>query len=221
MAAPSNGRLAIHGGRAPQPRDAAGGLVVAQLEGRLGCAPLLPRTGRFRHRCACGLLWTFVLCWLLVPRKAAAFERQWHVGVGAGVVSPSGPYKAGGALALHAAHGISDVFDVRLELRSSLHPAREAGQSRNTLSQGALALVYKIDVIEWVPYIGVRAGYYLFGTPPAASATRSGGMLGTLLGCDYAFSRSAAVGAELAYDSWLPAGSAVGMLLHAEYRWGW
>ncbi|HYO94696.1 MAG TPA: hypothetical protein VER33_09280 [Polyangiaceae bacterium] len=183
---------------------------------------MLSRTGRFRRRCARGLFGPVALGWLLVPGAASAFERQWHVGGGAGLVSPASPYKSGGALALHAAHGVSDVFDVRLELRSSLHEAREAGQSRNTLSQGALALVYKIDVIEWVPYIGVRAGYYyLFGTPPAASLTRSGGMLGTLLGCDYAFSRSAAVGAELAYDTWLPEGSAVGMLLHAEYRWGW
>lgn len=173
-----------------------------------------------------------------LPRTASAFERQWHLGAGLGWVVPKDAYTSGPAVALHLAYGISDMFDARVEVRSSLHdleaPASSAsaeeralGGGRNSFSQAMVGLAYKVDVIEWVPYLGVRAGYYRFGaTPPLAKFpigkeyARQGGSLGTMLGVDYAFSRSAAIGAEVDYDTLLPRGGAFSASLHVEYRWG-
>lgn len=156
----------------------------------------------------------------ITPARALAFEKQWHLGGGAGIVAPSSEYDVGGSVALHAAYGLSDMFDARFDLRSSLHDLSDGDDGRTTLWLGSLGVAYKLDVIEWVPYLGIRAGYYRFGTQPAGDYQRHGGMLGTVLGLDYAFSRSAGVGVELEYDTLLPSGGAFGALLHAEYRWG-
>lgn len=171
------------------------------------------------------LISTFTLIGVTVPRTASAFERQWHLGAGIGFAAPTRTYQTGGAVALHAAYGVSDMFDARIELRGSLHS--KEGHADNTLLQSALGVAYKLDIIEWVPYLGVRAGYYLFGEslPRELSGgetySRSGGMIGTMLGVDYALSRSAAVGLEFGYDTLLPQGAVFGAILRAEYRWGW
>jgi hypothetical protein len=153
---------------------------------------------------------------LLAP-DVAAFERQWHLGAGVGVVKPDQGYPTGPALSLHAAYGLSDVFDARFELRSSLHEQN----GRTALTQAALGLAYKLDIIEWVPYFGVRGGYYRFSSEPVAPLSNGGGLLGGFAGVDYAFSRSAAVGLEVDYDMLLPEGGAYAAVLRAEYRWGW
>lgn len=171
----------------------------------------------------CGL---FGLAAWLYPEQARAFEGQWHVGAGLGVLSPTSTYEMGGALALHGAYGISDVFDARLTLSSSLvEPKESAGDGTNdsskvTLSLATLGLAYKLDVIEWVPYFGVRAGGYLFGSSPLGVYSKGGGAIGGMAGFDYSFSRSFAVGAELSYDLLLPEGGVYGALARAEYRWG-
>jgi hypothetical protein len=156
----------------------------------------------------------------LIGREAGAFERQWHLGAGLGIAAPSSGYQLGGALGLHGAYGISDVFDARLMLESSLHGLDGGDSSVTSLSRASLGLAYKLDVIEWVPYFGVRAGGYYFGSSPVAPYERGGGALGGMAGCDYSFSRSAAVGVELSYDQLLPEGTIFGGLLRAEYRWG-
>lgn len=176
------------------------------------------RTARFRFA-ACALVG--LGSWF-VPRGASAFERQWHLGAGLGVAVPTEAYGAGGALSLHGAYGISDVFDARLTLQSALHTpdAEDSGQPSLSLSLATLGLAYKLDVIEWVPYFGVRAGGYYFSSAPLDPYSRLGGTVGGMAGCDYSFSRNAAVGVELSYDLLLPEGTVSGALLRAEYRWG-
>jgi hypothetical protein len=161
-----------------------------------------------------------LLLWLL-PDAASAFERQWHVGAGLGGVAPRSAYGLGGALALHGAYGLSDVFDARLTLESSLHKLDgDDASSTVSLSLATLGLAYKLDIIEWVPYFGVRAGGYYWGSAPVAPYSQRGGAIGGMAGCDYSFSRSAAIGVELSYDLLLPEGNVSGALLRAEYRWG-
>jgi hypothetical protein len=117
------------------------------------------------------------------------------------------------------------MFDVRTELRGSRHG--KDGADDNLLLQASVGVAYKLDIIEWVPYLGIRAGAYHFTARPAAEAdpdesyARSGGMIGTMLGVDYALSRAAAIGLELDYDTLLPEGGAFGAVLRGEYRWGW
>lgn len=141
-----------------------------------------------------------------------------------GFAAPSEPYRTGGALSVHAAYGVSDMFDARIQLAGSHH--ERGGREQSSLFRGALGVAYKLDITEWVPYLGVRAGYYRFGKEPAArvnpaeSIARSGGLIGTMLGVDYALSRGAAIGVELDYDTLLPHGGTFGATLHGEYRWG-
>jgi len=55
----------------------------------------------------------------LAPSHARAFEREWHVGGGVGITAYPHHYSAGPSLGLNAAYGISDVFDLKLELGSA------------------------------------------------------------------------------------------------------
>jgi hypothetical protein len=174
-------------------------------------------------------VWSKSRCWALglvagvatlAPRTAQAFERQWHLGLGGGISVPSEEYGAAPALSLHGAYGISDVFDVRLSASGSLLRLSPDGGGQNALSLGTLGLAYKLDVIEWIPYCGVRAGYYLFGASPKGELSRQGGSVGGMCGLDYSFTRAAAVGVEVSDDFLLPRGTVFSALLHVEYRWG-
>ena len=167
-----------------------------------------------------GLSAAFALVPCLLSRTASAFERQWHLGAGVGVVLPGETYATGGAAALHLAYGLSDVFDARLTLAGSMHESDDELSQKTSLGLATLGLAYKLDIIEWVPYFGVRAGGYYFGEAPFAPYSRAGGALGGMAGIDYSFSRSFAIGAELSYDELLPEGHVSGALLRAEYRWG-
>jgi hypothetical protein len=162
----------------------------------------------------------FVLVPCLLSRTASAFERQWHLGAGVGAVLPGETYQSGGAAALHLAYGVSDVFDARLTLTGSMHESEGELAQKTSLGLATLGLAYKLDIIEWVPYFGVRAGGYYFSEAPLAPYSRAGGALGAMAGVDYSFSRSFAIGAELGYDELLPEGHVSGGLLRAEYRWG-
>jgi hypothetical protein len=157
---------------------------------------------------------------LAAPREARAFERQWHLGGGLGFVAPNSGYSMAPTLALHAAYGISDVFDTRFVVAAAWPHPSDAKQPTSVLSMSTLGLAYKLDIIEWVPYIGVRAGAFGFGASPSQPYARFGGVLGTMAGIDYSFSRSFAVGAEFAEDLLLPAGTVLSGVLHAEYHWG-
>lgn len=166
-----------------------------------------------RQRALASILAVGLVC---LASPARAFEKQWHLGGGLGVAAP-GSYDAGPALGVHGAYGLSDVFDLRLELQASHH-------ERSVLPlwfYGARAgLAYKLDVIEWIPYAGISAGGFVI--------TRGGGPLlrpsvGALAGLDYAVSRHFGVGAFGAGDYiFLDSGTtALSVLVRAEYRFGW
>ena len=166
---------------------------------------------------------------VLAPDDAAAFERQWRAGGGvglAGLTEFQGAFSSPAA-GLHLAYGVSDMFDVMLELNSSSHSI--VADSRSTVYSASAGLAYKLDVIEWVPYFAVLVGYYRFAGPsPFESPNQAGA--GLALGIDYAFERSFAVGAQIRYHGFmddLPAsvlGTGEGpyftSLLRFEYRWG-
>ncbi len=155
----------------------------------------------------------------LAAPSAHAFERQWHLGATGSFVVPNHGRARGYGAGLYGAYGVSDVFDVRAELRSSFHP--ELG-SRDAFSiySGALGLCYKVDILEWIPYLGVRAGYFQ-QTGELGRWARGGGLVGGFAGIDHAFSRSFAAGVEVATDQLLPDGLLSEVSLRAEYRWGY
>jgi len=172
----------------------------------------------------------FAASWLALALRsdpAAAFEREWHLGGGIGVASAASGYGMGPALGLHAAYGVSDVFDARLELSGSHHAyeVADAEESSELLSVAAL-LSYKIDVIAWVPHFGAGLGYFHFTeTPPTGSAFRRDDLgIALELGLDYAVSRDLGLGLGARFDmpfNEIGAARYFALLLRGEYRWGW
>jgi hypothetical protein len=156
------------------------------------------------------------------PRQTHAFEREWHVGAGAGISNGNG-LTMSPALAAYAAYGLSDVFDARLELTARGYHIGSA-QNPNALS-AMVGVAYKLDVLRWVPWAGVYAGYLAFLDPPRQGLTlkQRDVALGLGVGLDYGFSRSLGLGVTLRFDDSLghSGASSFDALLRAEYRWGW
>jgi hypothetical protein len=88
-----------------------------------------------------------------------------------------------------------------------------------------LGLCYKLDVLSWIPWAGVYAGYmgFLDAAPETFPFLRHDAALGLGAGLDYAFSRKLGFGITLRADSALGRSQAqtLDALLRAEYRWGW
>lgn len=166
----------------------------------------------------------------LISAPACAFEGQWHLGAGIGMISFNGNSNYSmPALALHGAYGISDTFDARLELGESV--PLSSGDSGRSLGYAEGILAYKLDIIEWIPWAGLGLG--------AFAAT--GGLQGEVarrdpvqpaaslwLGLDYAFSREWGVGAFVAMHSWVADSTrstirlaATNFGLRVERRFGW
>jgi hypothetical protein len=166
---------------------------------------------------------------LLLEPSAHAFEREWHLGGGLGFAAANG-YPLGPAANLYAAYGISDVFDVRLELAGSRHvfqpvPTSDGsppGPARDPawLYGGKVGLAYKLDVIQWIPYVALSAGY-LRVTERVAPFTLGQPTLGLSLGLDYAVSRNFGLGVGGSYDyAFHPGAGYANAFLRAEYRFG-
>jgi len=126
-----------------------------------------------------GLLLSMVLSIagvLLVSTPAGAFERQWHAGAGLGISAYPRYYPVGPALGLNAAYGISDVFDLKLELLGSDHSySADPGlaPAKAVPFSAVLGLSYKLDVLQWIPYFALLGGYsHISGALPTAEPFR-------------------------------------------------
>jgi hypothetical protein len=159
--------------------------------------------------------------------SAPALEGQWHAGGGLGAATFARTDTGfGPLLGIHAAYEIDDMFDARLELTASRHEF--SPETRTDFYGAALGVTYKVDVIEWVPYIGLLGGYYEFSSetrPPPLEPRELGIMVP--LGLEYVPSSSFALGLQVAYHGFLSdpmdsVGDApyVTVLLRAEARFG-
>jgi hypothetical protein len=153
---------------------------------------------------------------LLSGPPARAFERQWHLGGGLGAAAPT-DYSAGPAFGIHGAYGLSDVFDLRLELQASRNGV---GSLPVSFYGTRLALAYKVDVIQWIPYAAISGGGFAIAWEGAALFRPSAGVM---LGLDYAVSRHVGLGVLGAGDYvFVESGVTVlALLVRAEYRFGW
>lgn len=164
----------------------------------------------------------FALATSTLSVSASAFEREWHLGAGMGVADGSG-LSLSPALGAYAAYGLSDVFDARIEVTARGY---QLGSSENPYALTASAgLVYKLDVLRWIPWGGVYAGYNGFFEAPRLGLPyeQHDVVLGLGLGLDYAVTRSFGLGATLRFDIPLSHTDSelFDALLRAEYRWGW
>lgn len=164
----------------------------------------------------------------LVAGPVHAFEREWHLGVGVGASDLSAEALGWGPeVGAYAAYGISDSFDVRLEGRFSQHPLHierelETIDDSRGFVQVEAALAYKLDILRWVPWVAVGAGYFQALEEPLEeqSLRSSDALFSGLLGLDYSVTRSFGLGLT-GRTALLLAGSMVyGAQLRAEYRWG-
>ncbi len=163
----------------------------------------------------------------LTSERALAFEKQWHLGGGVGVGGFMAEETVGTApvLGLYGAYGVSDMFDVGLELNASNHDAGEAG-GRAWVYSVAAGAAYKLDVLQWIPYVGLLAGFYYFDGPTPVGRDADFGASLTI-GLDYAISRNVAMGGQLRFHFFsneLPSSiddnALMTVLIRAEYRWG-
>ena len=165
---------------------------------------------------------------LLVSERAHAFEREWHVGGGLGLTAYPQYYSAGPALGLNAGYGISDVFDVKLEVLGSWHdydPSSALPSKHAEPYSVAAGLSYKLDVLQWIPYAAVLVGFqHVAGVLPVGEPFhRDDGIAALVLGLDYAMTRNFGLGLSLRSDMLLSSpttGEAITTMLRAEYHWG-
>src|SRR4030095_1617221 len=106
------------------------------------------------------------------------------------------------------------MCDLKLELLGSYHWLTESNQVPEQslwLLSAAAGASYKIDIIEWVPYVALLAGVYTAtaepvsakaGGPSPFGRTEFGASLA--LGLDYLLSRNFALGAAVRYHVFFP-----------------
>lgn len=142
---------------------------------------------------------------LAASGQAEGFERQWHAGVGAGLagVTWNDEVRSGLGGGLHLAYGLTDSYNLMIELGASTHdlatdPAVES--SPLLVSHGAVGAAYTLDIISWVPYMGLLVGGYRFTGAELEEAEHRLGFQGAL-GMDYRPSRDWAVGLQLRYHT--------------------
>jgi hypothetical protein len=173
-----------------------------------------------------GLLCFTAAC--LTPRHARAFEREWHVGGGVGLTAYPSYYGAGPSLGLHGAYGISDVFDLKLELLGSTHSYRASEDSpseRGAAYSAVAGLSYKLDILQWIPYGAAMVGFQHIAGPLPISQPfrRDDAIVAFVLGLDYAATRNFGLGVSLRTNlllSTIDEGHAFTSMLRAEYHWG-
>ena len=176
-------------------------------------------------------LFCLVLCALgvlLAPQRAHAFERQWHVGGGLGATAYTHYYSLGPAVGVNGAYGISDVFDLKVELLGSYHgyePGVGAEREHAQPLSLAAGLSYKLDVLQWIPYGALLVGYqHVLGRIPNGEPfRRDDALAAVVLGLDYAVSRDFGLGASVRGDFLLSDFgdvAAITPMLRAEYHWG-
>ena len=162
-----------------------------------------------------------------VPREAAAFERQWHLGANAGyaaLIRPTGAALHGFGGGVHLTYGLSDTVNLLALADVTMHPSTtHEGQPvpEILLGGGSLGFSYVFDVLQWVPYVGVTAGAYYESSPDGGGARLA---VQIPFGLDYQISRSFAVGAtgeyKLLFLDVAGVSQRFAAYLRAEYIWG-
>jgi hypothetical protein len=162
---------------------------------------------------------------LLAAAPAAAYEHQWRAGVDFGYAALFDPTSHGYGGGLHLRYGLTDTFDLMAQADVSAHPYRQW-----LIAGGGVGAAYVVDVLRWVPYVGVIAGGAgVFSTDPAcglsiAEPCRSFRInLEIPFGLEYQVSRRFSVGVAGRFQLLLLGESPwtlLGAFARAEYVWG-
>ena len=169
------------------------------------------------------LVVTLLLGITVTTTRSSAFERQWHVGVDLGYASLSHDESmhSGVGFGVHGAYGLTDSYNLMLELGASTHPMD--GVPSLTALHGAVGAAYTLDVVSWVPYAGVLVGGYRLSGGGLERGEYRLGFQGAL-GMDYRPGRSWAVGLQARYHTFatdLFTTHYVTCFGRFEWLWGW
>ena len=170
----------------------------------------------------------------LAPSTASAFEHQHHLGVDGGVAfisidqKPTLSVGAGGGL--HYTYGLTDAFNLLVEgafCAVALQEDPEPKHNRATMIENlGVGVAYTLDVVRWVPYIGVLvSGFTLHGGSIEGVRPNIGGTLA--VGLDYQVTRGpkhlsvgVAVRQHFIFSDFADYPSYTQIFLRAEYVWG-
>ncbi len=169
---------------------------------------------------------------LALAAPARAVEREQNVGVdlGGAMLVPQGNRtpEIGGGAGVHWTYGMTDAFNLMAEGASSLlalgTPA--AGNPKTLpgwVANANVGVAYVLDVLQWVPYIGLLVGGYAFagGNIDGAKLLPGGAIA---LGLDYRIRPHFTVGVAVrqhfvtevnTYPSFTQA------FARLEFNWGW
>ncbi len=169
------------------------------------------------------------------PRAAEAIERQHHIGLDPSLsmlkVDDKSTMSVGAGLGLHYTYGINDQFNFMAEMNVSRVAANQeqdepsAPRTRPAdVAHATAGVGYVIDVLRFVPYVGLSLGAYrLSGGTLDHALVLPGAELA--VGLDYQLDRHWAVGVAVrqhllvtrasTYPSYTTA------LLRFEYMWGY
>jgi len=145
-----------------------------------------------------------------------ALEGEWTAGGLLGATA-STRVEPSPVIALRAGYGVASSFDVQVEASGAWW--RDDGQEP-VVVQLAPSLVYKFDVLHWVPYVRAGAGgFVLVGENTSAGAVLVGGA-----GVEYLWDRGLSFGTEY-QAQWLldeaRARPAHRLTLSVTWRSGW
>ncbi|MCC7541865.1 MAG: outer membrane beta-barrel protein [Deltaproteobacteria bacterium] len=126
----------------------------------------------------------------VAPADARAYEHELSLGIETGIAHALGPELPGVRAGIHASYGIDDTWAIAAQLGYSIHP----DASPLHVAEAAAELLYVIDVVRVVPYVGVGASY--FGTLVDQQVGGEGGAH-VVGGAHYYLSRAWAVGLDV------------------------
>jgi hypothetical protein len=150
---------------------------------------------------------------------ASAFGNQWHAGAKGGFAFQNDRDLGWGA-GVHGAYGLSDMFDLELELFIARNGAPLEQKSQVTAATAGIA--YKVDVFRWIPYVGLLGGYYHWGGVPGPHGETQAGGGAVQIGLDYLLMREVALSLDFRAhfsfkeEFYFPMRT---LMLGAEYRW--
>lgn len=168
--------------------------------------------------------------------EARASERQWQAGLNAGytqlmnsggtAVAPKSLPGFGASLSL--SYGLTDSLNLIGHADMSFHP----GGAPVLIGGGGVGIAYVLDVLRWVPWIGVTVGGYGVSAREPCVTTEdvpcTTGRLGLSapFGLDYQFNRRFSLGVHGRYGVLLfgnqnAVDQTISGFLRAQYIWGY
>lgn len=167
---------------------------------------------------------------------ASAYEHQWQAGLSAGythfingggtAITPASYPGFGTSLSL--TYGVNDSLNIIGHADTSVHP----GAAPVLIYGGGVGIAYVLDVLRWVPWIGVTVGGYgVSALEPcmrtdAAPCTTGRFALSAPFGLDYQINRKFSIGAGGRYGVLLFGNNndvdhTISGFVRAQYIWGY